>query len=221
VGFTLINTNNEQPIQPLRDGEVINLASLPSRNLNIRIDTNPATVGSVHYALTGTVRRIKWDNTAPYALFGDDEGNYNKWVTPVGSYELTATSYAAADVMGTGGTPLTIHFSVVDQPAQMTAGNLAQGPGTARPELAPGLHLYPNPTPDGHVRVQLSSQVQGSVSYSLVSVVGKKVAAGTIHLTKPGDLLAFDFSSQLRSRGVYYLRLEGAHVQKVFRIMRE
>jgi hypothetical protein len=218
VGYTLINTNNETVIRNLSEGEVINLAALPSRNLNIRINTNPATVGSVHYALTGTVRRVKWDNTAPYSLFGDDAGNYNKWVTPVGNYSLTATPYTGADVTGTAGTPLTIHFSVIDEPAATTASRLALA---RRPDLPGQLFLYPNPTATGQVKVQLGSKGQGSVRYSLMSLVGQKLAAGTMHVTDASSLLEFDFSGQLRSKGVYYLRLEGSQVQKVFRIVRE
>ncbi|MCB2380503.1 lamin tail domain-containing protein, partial [Hymenobacter sp. BT635] len=51
--FTLINADTEQDLLTLSAGAVLNLATLPTRNLNIRANTSPATVGSVVFALSG------------------------------------------------------------------------------------------------------------------------------------------------------------------------
>ncbi|MFD1143521.1 T9SS type A sorting domain-containing protein, partial [Larkinella insperata] len=59
--------------------------------------------------------RNQVDNGAPYALFGDSNGNFNNWAPAVGSYTLTATPYTATAAGGTAGTPLTISFTVIDQ----------------------------------------------------------------------------------------------------------
>ncbi len=80
--------------------------------------------------------------------------------------------------------------------------------------------LYPNPTSDGRLQVQLAGRGQGRVSYRLLSAAGRKLAEGTLNLTNVVMLLEFDFSRQIRNPGLYYLRLEGANLHQVFRIMR-
>jgi hypothetical protein len=218
-GFTLINTQSELPIRTLQDGDELNLADLPKK-LNIRADTNPATVGSVKFKLSGQQTKTYQDNAAPYALFGDVKGDYNKWYPAPGSYTLTATSYTERNAKGHGGTPLTIRFTVVRKPAATLAPRMEQPPQAVRAELVPSLTLYPNPTSDGRLQVQLPGQVQGRVRYSLLSAVGRKLAEGTVTSANAGTLLSFDFSRQLRVPGLYYLRLEGADVHQVLKIMR-
>lgn len=116
VSFTLVNAQNEQDIQPIVDGDVINLASLPTKRLNIRADTSPASVGSVKFELSGAQNKTYADNAAPYALHGDDgKGNYyyGNWNPPAaGAYTLKATPYSGTKGTGTAGIPLTISFFI-------------------------------------------------------------------------------------------------------------
>ncbi|MBF9254587.1 cadherin domain-containing protein [Pontibacter sp. 172403-2] len=114
--LTLVNADNEADLQTLVNGSTLNLATLPSRSFNIRANTNPATVGSVKFTLSGTQSKTATESGKPYALFGDDvHGDYYAWTPAVGSYTLTATPYTAAKGAGTAGTTLTVSFTVVDQ----------------------------------------------------------------------------------------------------------
>jgi hypothetical protein len=118
ISFTLINADTDQPIatfNPLNNGATLNLATLPTRNLNIRADTSLATVGSVRFGLDGK-SNYRTDNSAPYALGGDNNGNYSTWKPSLGTHTLTARPYTRSDARGTAGTALTITFSVIDQP---------------------------------------------------------------------------------------------------------
>jgi hypothetical protein len=108
----LINADTDQPIQTLNKGATLSLSALPTRNLNVRANTSPATVGSVALALTGAQFRSQTENAAPYALFGDTNGNYNPWTPAVGSYTLKATPFSGSSGTGTAGTALTISFTV-------------------------------------------------------------------------------------------------------------
>ena len=91
--FTLVNAANNQDIQTIANNATLNLATLPSRNVNIRANTSPATVGSVAFNLAGTQSRTQTETTAPYALFGDNNGTYNYWTPATGNYSLTGTPY--------------------------------------------------------------------------------------------------------------------------------
>lgn len=119
TSFTLINADNEQPIPgyaAIPDGAVLDLSALPTKNLNIRANTSPALVGSVRFAFQNSTN-YRTETGAPYALFGDTNGNYAAWVPPLGSYTVKGTPYSGASASGTPGVPLTIHFSVVQSSA--------------------------------------------------------------------------------------------------------
>ncbi|MGV3504496.1 MAG: InlB B-repeat-containing protein [Adhaeribacter sp.] len=123
LSFTLINASTELPILTLTPGQVLNLADLPSRSLNIRANTSPAIVGSVRFVLSGALSRTHIESGSPYALYGDNSGNYNSWTPALGTYTLTATPYPSANAGGTPGAPLSLSFSVIDQvtpPTQYT-----------------------------------------------------------------------------------------------------
>jgi hypothetical protein len=117
VSFTLINADTDLPIpgfDPLPSGATLNLATLPTRNLNIRANLS-ASVGSVVFTLDGSPFRT--ENTAPYALAGDTGGDYFAWTPVVGGHTLTATPFSNGGGGGTPGVALTISFTVTDAPA--------------------------------------------------------------------------------------------------------
>lgn len=116
TSFTLIDTDTDQPVagyNPLQNGAILNLANLP-RNLTIRANTNPAKVGSVRFSYAGTTN-YKTENTAPYAIAGDQNGgrDYLPWTFKLGSHQLTATPFSRSGASGSIGTALAISFSVV------------------------------------------------------------------------------------------------------------
>ena len=98
TSLRLMNADTNQPIagyDPLPNGATLDLASLPTSNLNIRANTSPATIGSVRFALDGN-SAYATETILPYALAGDSSGNYNAWTPAVGSHSLTATPYSGA-----------------------------------------------------------------------------------------------------------------------------
>jgi len=116
VGFTLINADNDLEIANLSNGDVINLAELPSQRINIvaNIQPNilPLQIGSVVFTLNNSKYT---ENEIPFALRGDISGNYNHWVPPVGNYTLNATPYTEAGGKGTPGKSFTINFKVINE----------------------------------------------------------------------------------------------------------
>src|SRR5690606_6516223 len=110
----LYNADNDQPIMTLSDGATLNLASLPTRRLNIVAQPSSST-GSIKFQLDNTV---KIESIAPYALWGDawpDRPNdLNAWTPSVGSHKLQITAYSGAGANGSAGPTKTINFNVVD-----------------------------------------------------------------------------------------------------------
>jgi hypothetical protein len=107
----LINADTDQPILTLTNGTTITLASLPTRNLNVRAVTSPSTIGSVRFGLDAN-SNYRMETSAPYALAGDDNGNYRAWTPSVGAHTLKATPYAGTNGSGTVGSTVTVGFTV-------------------------------------------------------------------------------------------------------------
>jgi len=113
TGFVLVNAETDEDLGPLENGVTIRLSSLPTRNLNVRANTSPSTVGSVRFAYDGNPN-FRTENAAPYALAGDTSGDYYPWTPAVGSHGLGATPYSQSGGGGAAGEPLSITFVVVE-----------------------------------------------------------------------------------------------------------
>jgi subtilisin family serine protease len=114
--LVLVNADNGQEIRTLLDGDLINLAALPTRNLNIVAITSPQRVGSVGFSFNG---RSITENQLPYALGGDFVTTPYRYrpLDPAlmpGNYSLTATPYTGANKSGQAGLALSVEFQVVE-----------------------------------------------------------------------------------------------------------
>jgi hypothetical protein len=97
------------------DGAVLDLATLPTRNLNIRA-TASSGVGSLNMVLSGTVSRTQVESTAPYVLFGHSGTDMAPWAAPAGTYNLKVTAYSAANASGTQGGSMAVNFTIKESP---------------------------------------------------------------------------------------------------------
>jgi len=136
TSLTLINADTDQPIagyDPMPSNTPLNLAALPTRNLNIRANTNPALVGSVRFNYDGNAG-YRIESVAPYAIGSDVLVNnipdYNAWTPAVGSHALTITPYTQSGAAGTAGTALTFAFTVTDTPTTLPTLRTPDSPAT-------------------------------------------------------------------------------------------
>lgn len=141
--FSLIDADTDQVVgtfDPLPDGATINLAFMPSKALNIRANVN-GSAGSVVFDLDGQ-SGYRTESTAPFALAGDTSGDYNAWTPSLGNHSVTATPFSGSGGTGSAGTPLTVSFSVVDDPSARDSsvpdGNAMDGSTSDGPVLSDG-----------------------------------------------------------------------------------
>ena len=95
--FTLVNADNDEDIMILTDQMRLNLASLPTRNLNIRADVM-GSVGSVVFSWDNQHQQT--ENNAPYTFAGDTAGDYEAWTPDLGVHTLLAVPYRAGNGNG-------------------------------------------------------------------------------------------------------------------------
>lgn len=111
------DSEGDEDIAPLTNGSVINLTSLPSPNLNVRATTNALT-RSVSFDLSGPSPHTQSESVAPYALFGDVDGDFRSETLLPGQYTLVVTPYSLGGLGGEPGETVTINFEVI-QPSQL------------------------------------------------------------------------------------------------------
>ncbi|GAB3844788.1 hypothetical protein GCM10028822_02440 [Hymenobacter terrigena] len=194
VSCVLVNADTDTDIQVISTGATLNLATLPTTHLNIRATTNPATVGSVVFALSGTQTRSQTESVAPYALFGDNgSGKFNSWTPAVGNYTLMATPYTAGNGGGTAGTPLNISFTVTNQVAPasytLTANTAGSGTVTKNPDQTSypsGTNVTLTATPAaGFTFTGWSGSATGTANPLTVTMTANKTITATFTAVAP------------------------------------
>jgi hypothetical protein len=82
---------------------------------NVRASTI-GNVGSVRLTCEGPISKTQMENVAPYALFGDNGGNYNGVVFPPGAYTITAQAFSEPLGQGEASEPYSFSFSTLTDP---------------------------------------------------------------------------------------------------------
>ncbi|MFK7924845.1 MAG: DUF5060 domain-containing protein [Bacteroidia bacterium] len=186
TSLSLVNPANGSDYLILTNGTVIDLANYASNSFNIRAYTQPDPTGSVRFAWAGQ-NNFSTESVAPYALFGDNNGNYAGQALSIGSYSITATPYSGANAGGNTGTPLTLNFSVINSGAPPT-GNCS-GAGTGQVSLSGELRQWHKITLDfGGPSSDESCSTNPFLDYRL-NVLFTHTASGNTYLV-PGFFAA-------------------------------
>ncbi|MEM8899208.1 MAG: hypothetical protein AAGC85_13930, partial [Bacteroidota bacterium] len=121
VRLVLVNSATNEDIMTIRNADVVDLSRV-GRELNVRADLQcGATVESVKWELTGTQVRTRVENKAPYALAGDNNGNYSNQNFRPGSYTIEASPFNMNNAQGIMGAAALLNFTVINgTPAAQT-----------------------------------------------------------------------------------------------------
>ncbi|WP_394749669.1 ExeM/NucH family extracellular endonuclease [Spongiimicrobium salis] len=115
TSFVLVNADTDEDIMEITEGMVIDQLSLPTQNLNFRVETS-GIVESVRFEVSGAFNSSRTENVAPYALLGDfPAGDFNGRDFALGTYTLFAIPFAEDGLQGDAGTDLTINFEFIEQ----------------------------------------------------------------------------------------------------------
>jgi len=175
--FTLVNAATDQDLKWLKDGDTI--VKYPGDQINIRY--NPAeTVGGIKFTLNGGTPI--YENVAPYALAGDNNGDYNPWNTSsAGNYTLIAQKYSSHNGNGTllGTTTINFHIRTVT-PGQPPVSNAGTDQYIPLPATSASL-VGSASDPDGSIASISWSFVYGPDTYSeLVSFSNPNALTTTV-----------------------------------------
>ncbi len=215
VSLSLIDASADQVVSdqdPLIDGAVLDLAVVPAA-LSIRANVT-GSPGSVAFELTGEQSHNQTENVAPYALFGDSNGNYAPWQPSAGNYQLTATSWSGANGTGTPGPGHSISFEVVADSgpppppdgngAVVVSGQLERWHKVTLTQAGPGATELSSPNPFTDFRFQVRFEAPSGSVFSVPGSFagnGEGGDSGTswqAHLS-PGETGTWNYTISMRS----------------------
>ncbi len=183
ASFTIVNATTDNDVLNLQNGTRIDPGTLQNQPHNIRANTNPATVGSVSFSLSGPLNRTWTENVAPYALFGDVGGDYNGVLFPLGTYLISGTAYSGSNRSGTALGTLTLQFSITSQNAGKGIGTDNESANGSFSDFAnekvrevsgSDIQLYPNPAFD-HVYIVVNDPFAHLREVSIYDIGGRLV----------------------------------------------
>lgn len=124
--FLLVNPINNGTIDVLRD--IHSYHALPSSQLNIMAtyDTALPVPKSVRLTFDNPPSSI-CDNTPPFSVFGDLNGDFNNTSIPVGSHVVTATPFDDINCQGTAGSTRNQNFTLEKCPMELRFYNAQSG----------------------------------------------------------------------------------------------
>ena len=190
TSFTLINAHTNQPIpgyDPLSDGDIINVDELPTHKLSVRANA-PELVESV---LMKIRTRERVENNAPYALFGDLQGNYIGRTFRPNTYTISATAYSGNDLTGVQGATSSIQLTFIR--------------GEESTSIVRQFNGYPNPfNPQTTLFFDLKEDTH--IELKVFDMLGREVAVLVDDFLTAGSHQAIFEAGSLPS-GVYYARL--------------
>ncbi len=96
--LTLVNAQTNRDVQPLYENVIIDLDSIGTSYLTVRADP-VGPVKSVKFIVNNVYSKI--ESAAPYALYGDSNGNYGGTTFYPGTYETEVSAYDKTNASGT------------------------------------------------------------------------------------------------------------------------
>jgi len=172
AGFIQANTDLEALYLNPYKLNVIHQNEIPTNEVNIAVYPSFPDNGlaSVFLELHGPFTFSRTENLAPYALFGDINGNYHGMNLPPGQYKLHATPYTGPNGQGQAGLGYSYDFEIIGAPQDMILA--------AQADISPAIILWPNPVSDtSSVYVGNKS---GSYQVDLYDFGGRKIGEFTV-----------------------------------------
>jgi predicted outer membrane repeat protein len=89
-------------------------------------------------------------------------------------------------------------------------------------ETAEITSVFPNPTNDNRVFVQLSGNIKGNIQYKIIDTMGKTVETGNQHLAEAQDKLMIEFKANHSQTNLYFIQLQGEKLKpSIVKIIRQ
>ncbi|NJO01293.1 MAG: T9SS type A sorting domain-containing protein [Bacteroidia bacterium] len=214
ASYELINAKTDKALLNISDKQSINLSQYSLNEFNVNVKNTPSGTNKVVMSLSGAISHTQSEAIAPYALFGDNRGNYHSREVKIGSYTLKAQFYNGSRLLLEEQITFSFASPLIASNAassskllgspdreDMTA-TLNSSDGNAR------LNILPNPVVDRNIRVNFPEALAGEVRIVISNEEGRVFYQTQADLSQAQTSLELNLPNQNLKDGVYYLRIE-------------
>lgn len=87
----LVDAESGKDVGAIEDGAVLNVATMPSRKLTIRLNTDAASAAGIKNVTFGydTIKKYRVENAPPYSLAGKTVHGFNSWTPSPGNHRIS------------------------------------------------------------------------------------------------------------------------------------
>lgn len=220
TSFTVVDATTNKDIQTIQNGSTLGMNRLP-RYINIRANTSGSPLGSVVLDLTGTQTKNNTDNTAPFSLFGDTNGDYAGWTTAIGNYTLKGTPFSSSGGSGVVGTGLTINFSIAKKQGTTTQQSAATLQTTIDADrVIPegrgdfSISYQPNPFKQ-QFTIRMKNKGDSKLPFKLIDANGRTIIS--LNDVQDGQTITVDKNT---APGVYFIIVGEEEKERKFKILK-
>lgn len=209
--FRLINADTDVDVKKIYALEEIKYSTLGTRNINIKANTSPSTVGSVVFKLDSNPK--KTENNKPYAYAGDQPKpgggiDYKAFTPSAGSHKLEATPYSGPNGTGVKGTTTILYFSIKDDlAASRTMAvdyKIYSESNSQWGELQ--LQAHPNPFAD-YTTLEFIATMDGTAHLALYDLIGAMIQEVFHGEVKAGQRYEFAVDGSALKSSLYISKL--------------
>ncbi len=111
----LVNSTSNTQFAPISNGQQIAVSQLGFTEFSIEALQVPQGTNSVRLSLTGPINQTQAESVAPYALFGDNKGDFDGAAIVNGDYTLVMEAFSATAGGGALLETVSINFAFVDE----------------------------------------------------------------------------------------------------------
>ena len=231
--FVLVDASTNQDILTITEGAQIVLGDLPGTYLNIYAVTGPAPTNSVELSIQGALSATRTENVAPYALYGDNGGDFNGETFGLGQYTVSAQAFEGSSGSGESGPITSVNFEIVTSAGSARIGNqgIVRGNQDARNvQLVEtnqqvwnkSIQLYPNPANE-QLNIQLGEMADQVTNLYIFDPMGRPILQKN-KADISGSSLSIPLNKWRFSEGLYVLGIkteEGLFIRRRFVVNRK
>ena len=201
--LTVVNSASNTDLFNLQNGSMIDPNRYPE--LTLRADFRQPAVESVIFWLNG--EKVQTENFYPYALAGDNNGNYNTFDFPAGEHTVMVHAFSRNDGRGRLIAEASVTFTILEKTSSLARKSKEEDKGD-EPALSLSPEIYPNPF-ENVVNLRIQSERTGPLSIRLTDPEGRTIWKETQMIGSGWQSLQVDLSSKTGMKeGLYLMQLQ-------------
>lgn len=207
--FTLVNATDNSDITEIKDGDLVDLSSFYGKKFNIRATAPEGQKGGLEMSIDGPVTFSRFEKLAPFAIFGDNGGDYLGKDLPEGMYSMSVTAFptTSSTNTGIGSEEVTIHFEVI---RSMKVGELTLVDADTDKDIMPiteGTYIDLNQFKNVRLNIRADGKGNGisSMTFHLTGPINYSSTEKVVPYALFGDYPAGKYSGKYFAQGDYKL----------------